>query len=92
MSAQKACRIEVRAAPGSSKDAVVGRVGAAFKVKVRAPAVDGRANEALCAFLAEQLGLPRRSVRLVRGESGRQKLVEIDGLGHAEVEARLSRA
>ena len=92
MSAGRGCRIEVRAVPGSAKDALAGKVGNAFKVKVRAPAQDGRANEALIGFLAETLGLPRRSVQLLRGESSRQKLLQIDGLELGEVEARLTRA
>ena len=89
MSVPAACTIEVRAVPGGSKDVVAGKVGTAFKVKVRAPPVDGKANEALCRFLAERLGLPRRNLRILRGETARLKTLRIDGIGLEEAERRL---
>jgi uncharacterized protein (TIGR00251 family) len=58
-------------------------------VKVHAPPVEGRANDALCAFLADTLGLPRRAVVLVRGDTSRQKTVRIEGLALAAVRQRL---
>ena len=67
----------------------MGWLGDTLKVKIHAPALDGRANEALCAFLAFTLGLPKRSVSLVQGEKSRQKLVQIDGLDMAGVKSRL---
>ena len=69
---------------------MVGWLGDALKVKVQAPALDGRANAALTDFLADQLGLPRRAVVLVRGDKSRQKVVRIDGLTRAEVQRRLA--
>jgi len=89
VSAQAACTIEVRAVPGGSRDVVAGRVGTAFKVKVRAPAVDGKANEAVCRFLAQRLGLPRSHVRILRGETARLKTLRIEGIGLVEAERRL---
>lgn len=61
----------------------------AIAVSVAAPPVDGRANAALVAFLAEQLGLPKRAVTVVGGHASRDKLVEIDGLDASEVRSRL---
>jgi uncharacterized protein YggU (UPF0235/DUF167 family) len=55
---------------------------------VAAPAVNGAANQSLLRLLAEDLGVPRRSVRLVAGAAGRQKLVVVDGLDPAAVVAR----
>ena len=49
-------------------------------VRVSAPAQEGRANAAVLEMLAEHFGVPRRAVRLVHGQAGRRKLVEIDGL------------
>lgn len=57
-----------------------GRYGDAIKVKVAAPPVGGAANAELVRFLAERLGVPRRAVAIVRGASGRRKVVEIAGL------------
>jgi hypothetical protein len=81
--------LELKVIPNAPRDEVAGWLGEALKVKVRAPALDGRANDALTRFLAGQLGLPRRAVILVRGEKSRRKAVRIDGLTLAEVQRRL---
>jgi len=83
------CRLALKAIPNAPRNAVAGWLGEALKVKVHAPAREGRANEELCEFLAGQLRLPRRAVTLVAGGSSRQKLVAIAGLTLAEVRARL---
>ena len=75
--------------PNAPSSRVVGWLGDALKVKVHAPALEGRANEELCEFLADQLGLPKRAVILAQGEKSRQKLVRITGLSLAEVRAKL---
>ncbi len=75
--------------PGASRDEVAGTMGSAVKIKLRAPPVEGRANEALVEFLAEHLGLPRRAIALERGDTSRQKLLRIDGLDLPAVRARL---
>ena len=48
------------------------------KLRIAAPAIEGRANEALVAFVATSLGLPRRAVRLARGAAGRDKVIMVD--------------
>jgi uncharacterized protein (TIGR00251 family) len=83
------CRIEVKVVPGASRDEVAGMMGEAVRIKLRAPPVDGRANEALVEFVAERLGLQRRAVTLERGETSRHKLLRIDGLTIAAARARL---
>lgn len=83
------CTLELKTIPGAPRNEVVGRLGPALKVKVHAPALDGRANDALLEFLADKLGLPRRAVTLLRGDKARQKVVRIDGLDRAEAERRL---
>ncbi|HEX2861373.1 MAG TPA: DUF167 domain-containing protein [Lacunisphaera sp.] len=84
------CTLELKIIPNAPRSEVVGWLGAALKVKVHAPAVEGRANEALLDFLAEHLGLPRRAVTLVRGEKSRQKVVRIEGLDADALRARLA--
>jgi len=86
------CTLAVKVIPGASHNEICGWLGETLKVKLSAPPVDGRANDALVEFLAETLGLPRRAVALVRGETARQKLVRIDGLALAEVKKRLVKA
>jgi uncharacterized protein len=83
------CQLAVKVIPGASRDEVVGRLGEAVKIKLRAPPVEGRANAALVEFLAARLELPRRAVTLVRGETARQKILHIDGLDLATVRTRL---
>lgn len=61
--------------PGAKKSEVVGPHGDALKVRVASPPVDGKANEALVAFIADQLGLPKRAVQLVKGDTSRAKTV-----------------
>ena len=69
--------ISVHAQPGAKKSAVAGLYGEALKVRVAAPPVEGKANEALTAFVAKALGVPRRAVSIVKGESSREKLLLI---------------
>jgi uncharacterized protein (TIGR00251 family) len=86
----ESCRIAVRATPNASRGAIIGWAGEVLKVKVRAPALDGRANEALCELLAARLGLPKNAVALCRGAKSRSKVVDIRGLGSMEVRAKLA--
>ncbi len=62
------------------------------KVKVKEPAQEGRANQAVTVLLAEWLQVPRRAVRVVHGLGSRDKQVEVEGLGIEEVEARIEAA
>jgi hypothetical protein len=81
--------LAIKAIPNAPRNEVAGWLGDALKVKVHAPALEGRANDELCEFLADVLKLPRRAVRVAQGEKSRQKLVQIDGLSLPEVKARL---
>ena len=80
-----ALQFAVKAVPGASRDRIVGLYGDALKVRVNAPPVDGAANEAVVEVLAEALGVPRRLIRIVTGESSRSKVVEIAGVGAAAI-------
>ena len=71
--------------PNAKTDAVIGSYGDAIKVKLRAPAVEGKANAALRCFLAAELRLPKHAVVLERGHKSREKLVRLDGLTEKEV-------
>ena len=82
-------RLSLRVQPRAVRDEVAGRHGEAIRVRLAAPPVDGAANEALIRFLADRLALPRASVTLVRGRSGRDKVVDVAGLPPDEVARRL---
>ncbi len=73
-------RFAVRVQPRASKNEVAGVYGTALKIRLQAPPVDGAANAALISFLADLLGVNRRSVRIISGESSRDKIVDIDGV------------
>jgi uncharacterized protein (TIGR00251 family) len=84
-----ACTLELKTIPNAPRDEIAGWLGDALKVKVHAPALEGRANDALLEFLADKLGVHRRDVTLVRGDKSRHKVVRIAGLTLAEVKTRL---
>ena len=68
----------VHVQPGARVSEVLGEFGNALKIRLNAPAVDGKANEALIVFISEKLGLRQRDVRILRGNTSRQKLLDID--------------
>jgi len=82
-------RVFVRVRPRASRNEVVGTHAGRLKVQVTAPPVDGAANQAVVDLLADYFGVPRRSVSIARGSSGRDKTVAVESLGRASVEARV---
>lgn len=81
--------VEVRVVPRASTSTLAGERDGALLVRLAAPPVDGRANDALIAFLAAAFDVPRRRVTLVHGETSRRKRVLIAGLTPAAVRRRL---
>jgi uncharacterized protein len=81
--------LRIHVQPGAGRSAVVGRHGDALKVRVAAPPVEGRANEAARALLAEALGVPETDVELTSGQSSRSKRFRLNGLDAEEGEKRL---
>ena len=76
--------------PGARRTELVGRHGAAWKVRVAAAPERGRANEAVCDLVAELVGVSPRDVRVAAGASVRRKVIEVAGLDTAEIDARLA--
>lgn len=74
--------------PGAKKTEFAGLHGDALKIRLAAPPVDGKANEALVRFVAEALGLPKSAVHLKSGQTSRRKVLEVSG-ATAEAVARL---
>ena len=83
-------RLRLRVSPGADRSAVVGRHGDAWKVRVAAPPERGRANDEVVALLADVLELARPAIHVVAGRSGRDKVVELDGVTVEEAERRLA--
>ena len=70
---------------------MVGERAGAIVIRVTAPPVDGKANAALCALVAARVGVPRSRVRVVRGATGRDKVVRVEGVDAAALRAALAR-
>jgi uncharacterized protein len=81
--------LAIRVQPRAKRTEVAGERGDAVVIRVNSPPVDGRANEAVCRLIAKRLGVPRTAVRIVRGESARDKLVRIDGFTADEARTAL---
>ena len=83
-------RIIVRLQPRASRDEILGlNEEGALRVRVKAPPVDGAANEALVHLLAKTLGVRKSSVTLVSGATARNKIIEVEGLTIGELRTRL---
>lgn len=76
--------------PGAKKTECVGLHGDALKIRLAAPPVDGKANAALVAFVADYFGLAKSAVRLKSGQTSRRKVLEIAGLTEARLNELLS--
>ena len=83
------CTLAVRIHPGARRNAVTGTHDCTLKISLTTPPVDGRANEALIAFLAEALRLPKARIALVAGATSRSKTLRITGKSAVEVQAAL---
>ncbi|HYK39415.1 MAG TPA: DUF167 domain-containing protein [Candidatus Eremiobacteraceae bacterium] len=79
----------VRVQPRASKDELAGEMNGALKIRLQAPAVENRANDALIEFLAELLKTPKSAVRILSGDRSRTKRIEIRGVTGQQVQALL---
>ena len=85
-------RLTVKVHPRARRSAITGRLGEAYKLDLAAPPVDGKANEECVRFFAELAGVPRARVRIVSGLTGRNKVVEVEGIDQETLEKRLAEA
>jgi len=79
----------VRVTPRATRDEIVGWQGNELRVRLRAPPVDGRANQALVRLLAKRLDVAASSIELVSGATARVKQLRVEGLSDAEARQRL---
>ena len=86
----KGVLLPVRAVPRASKNEIQGVHGDALKVRLQAPPVEGKANQALVRFLSDVLDISRSQISVASGETGRNKTVLITGLSKTELLKRLS--
>ena len=88
-------RLSIRIQPGARSDALIGwttdsRGGEVLKIRLRAPAVEGKANAALIEFLAQSLGLRRSQIAILRDDKSREKIVAVEGMTMEEIKRRIS--
>lgn len=70
-------RLAVQLAPNAKKNEVIGAIEGALKLKLHAPPIDGKANEALIRFIAESLDVPKSAVSITHGFTSKRKLLEV---------------
>ncbi|MDQ7815363.1 MAG: DUF167 domain-containing protein [Patescibacteria group bacterium] len=70
-------KISIRVIPNASKTEIAGREGTTYKIRVAAPPVDGKANSELIEFLSDVLDIPKSSIDVIKGQSGKQKIIEV---------------
>jgi uncharacterized protein (TIGR00251 family) len=80
---------QIKVHPRAKKNAIIGVHGDALKLALTSPPVEGRANEACVAFLAEVLKVPRSSVTIAAGESNRNKIIRVVGFSVEQLRKRL---
>ena len=78
--------LSIQTTPNAPRSEIVGWLGDRLKVKVKAPAVEGKANAELVRFMAERFGVRPNAVTLVRGDTARLKVVRIEGIEEADVQ------
>jgi uncharacterized protein (TIGR00251 family) len=87
--ADGATLVRVRLQPRASRDGIAGERAGTLVVRVTAPPVDGRANDALCRLLAKAAGVAQSRVKVVRGASARDKVVRVEGAAALDLRGRL---
>lgn len=82
----------IRVQPNASRNEIVGWLDdGSLKIRIQTPPQDGKANKALIAFLANELGVSKNQISIVRGETSRQKVIAIDQLSHTQLQRLPSR-
>jgi uncharacterized protein len=90
MTAEQRAELLVRVQPRASRTELSGERDGRVLIRVTAPPADGKANAAVRALLAKRLRVPRGSIRIAAGQTGRDKRITVDGLTTAEALSRLA--
>jgi len=84
-------RLKVLIQPNAKKNEILGFRGEYLKVKIKAPPVEGKANDELIAFLASYLRLPKKNIQIILGQSNKKKILEIAGIDELPIELSQSK-
>lgn len=82
-------RVSIVAQPKSSKNEVIGPFNGAVKIKITAPPIEGRANDAIIEFLSELLGIAKKKIHLYRGDTSKNKIFQIEDVEMEFVKEKL---
>ncbi len=82
--------LQIKVHPGASRNEIAGFTGGVLQVKIAAPPEKGKANRELTDFLSRILGVKKSSISIIKGETGRNKLIAIEGLDSDAIIKRLS--
>lgn len=88
----KGITFAVKVHPRARKNAITGTAGDALKLALNAPPVDGKANQAVIEFFAELFAIPRSSITIASGETNRNKVIRISGVGAETIRQRLQQS
>lgn len=86
-----AARLDVKVVPGARRDEIVGPLGDRLKIRVSAPPEGGRANKAVCALIAERVGVRPSDVAVIAGPASPEKTLRINGMTAAQLREALAR-
>ena len=89
---EESATVNVQVMPRASRAGVTGLLGDAVRIRLTAPPLENRANEALVRFLSASLNVPRPSVEIIAGKRGRKKIVRVAGISRGELFRRLGLA
>jgi hypothetical protein len=78
-------KLKVKVVPGASRSELSGWLGDTIKIRVSAPPENGRANSAVIALLAEELGVSGKTINITAGKGAQRKIIEIQGLSSSEL-------
>jgi len=82
--------LQVKVTPNASRNEITGLIDGVLQVKVAAPPVKGKANKELAAFLSQALGVKKSSLSIVKGQTGRNKVIAIEGLSRDDIVRQLT--
>ena len=85
----KKTAIDVKVLPRSSKDEIVEKRDGVYRIKLSAPAIEGKANKALLKLLAKKLNVPKGEIEIISGKRSRMKSIRINHLALEQVEELL---
>jgi len=85
----KETKISLHVQPGAGRSEIVGVTGGIFRIRISAPAHEGKANKALIDFLSEKLDIAKSRIEIVKGQNSKDKVIAVSGLSLDEVRKRL---